>query len=253
MEKDLSREDNDRRLFEDIAAAYAAKDTIQSARVARAHRAKRTMAAIGYARNLLEVGCGAGYAPTYLDGAFETYTGIDYSENLIALAQHFNGSPNRRFVAGNARDFKNDTQFDAIIMIGVLHHMDRPLETLQHLVNILAPGGTLVVNEPQGANPVIRWARAMRMRINNEYSDEQEQYMEAELRSMLEAVGLTSVKITPQGLFSTPFAEVPMPVQAFSRIASNVACRLDGILESTAQPLLRSLSWNLIASGTKQA
>jgi SAM-dependent methyltransferase len=251
MQEYMTREESDRRLFEHIAEAYASKDRVPSVEIARCHRARQTMAGIGHAGCLLEVGCGAGYAPVYLEGSFDSYVGIDYSENLIKYAQRFNASSNRVFVAGNARDYDFKQQFDVIIMVGVLHHMDKPLETLQHLITTLAPGGTLLVNEPQGSNPVIRWARAMRMRINKEYSDEQEEYSAGQLSSLMEKAGFARVSITAQGLFSTPFAEVIMPLQPIAKTLSKFASAADTVLERTAQPLLKHLSWNLIAAGTK--
>jgi hypothetical protein len=119
------------------------------------------------------------------------------------------------------------------------------------VVNLLEPGGCLVVNEPQPRNPLVTTARWARKRIDPDYSVNQEELTEAGLRRALEGSGLTSIEIVPQGVISTPFAEVPLrPQRVFSPLA-RLACRIDGALEDRLSACLRSISWNLIAHARK--
>jgi hypothetical protein len=72
-----------------------------------------------------------------------------------------------------------------------------------------------------------------------------------ELRGILEGAGLTAVAMIAQGVFSTPFAQVPMGLKVLTAPAARLACRVDGFLGQRAPGLMRALSWNLIAAGRK--
>ena len=134
-------------------------------------------------------------------------------------------------------------------MIGVLHHLEDPAVSLGTMVRWLRPGGFLVANEPQPANPLIRVARRVRARHDSCYSSEQEQIGALELRSLFAGAGFQEIEITPQGFVSTPFAEVALrPYRVMAPIA-RAACAVDGLLERGSPALTRQLSWNLIACG----
>lgn len=243
----------DRTLFDRIAAQYGAKDRRFANVAARRLRLEQTLKAAGlaHAGNVLEVGCGAGYGARYLSGRFERYVGVDHSSELAAIAGVENGGANIRFIAGAAEELKGEGLFDTIFMIGVLHHVDDDAGLLRHLVDMLQPGGWLLANEPQSANPVIQLSRHVRKWVDSAYSVEQRYYNKAELEGLWRAAGLESVRVVPQGLLSTPFAEVVLPDVAPVRWASSLSCRCDRALEAMVPSLLKPLSWNLVAAGRK--
>src|SRR5580693_6704128 len=111
-------EEADRALFDRIARDYVRKDLTASCRIAREQRLRQTLAPIG-ARvgHLLEVGCGGGFAASYLDGLYETYTGVDYSEELIGYARQYNAGPGREFLSANIKDFEASRRFDVVLMV----------------------------------------------------------------------------------------------------------------------------------------
>src|SRR2546421_29127 len=74
----------------------------------------------------------------------------------------------------------------------------------------LRRGGWLVANDPHPANPVIHLARAVRKRVDARYSSEQKELTGRALRGALDRAGFIDIRLRPQGLFSTPFAEVPL-------------------------------------------
>lgn len=250
-----AHEQRDRHLFDSIAPRYLRKDLLPASRIARRARLVRTLAQVPADRDidLLEVGCGAGFSARYLAGGYRRFVGLDYSGQLIAYAREHNLLPGVEFVAANARDYEPAEPFDVVLMIGVLHHFDEMTETLRRLVPRLRPGGWLVANEPQPANPLIRLARSLRKRVDREYSDEQLQLSADELRAAYEAAGLVDVRVSPQGLFSTPFAEVAMAPQLVARPLASFACAVDAALERLVPGLLRRLSWNLVAVGRRPA
>ena len=245
--------DYDRKLFDRIAVDYGAKDRRAANRLARRLRLEQTLKAarIGDAGDLLEVGCGAGFTARYLAGRYRRYLGVDHSAELVAIAMAENGSPTARFSARAAQTLPPDARFDTIVMIGVLHHVDDDAGLLRHLAGLLRPGGWLLANEPQSANPLIQLSRHVRKRVDAAYSVEQRYYTAGELAGLWRQTGLADVKVVPQGLFSTPFAEVLLPDLAPVGWAASLACAFDRGLEATMPRLLKPLSWNLIAAGRK--
>jgi SAM-dependent methyltransferase len=247
------RDARDKQLFDTVAVNYARKDQLPSAARARKLRLEQTVAQVPAPPwgRILEAGCGAGYAAHYLQGRYATYVGFDHSTELVTIAESLNGGPNRRFLVGDAKTITFEEKFHGLLMIGILHHIADPLDALKNLVRQLRYGAWVAANEPQGANPLIRGARAIRKRLAKDYSDEQDQYRAEELRALFLDAGLEDVRLIPQGLFSTPFAEVAMPMQRVADIASRAACRADKWLEGTAVGRLRNASWNLIAVGKR--
>lgn len=247
----LDQERKDRALFERIADKYCRKDLIPASRTARKQRLLRTLAGLPKKTGLtmLEIGCGAGFSAEYLSGWYERFVGLDYSANLIDYARQHNMHPGAEFVAVNVKDYVSESLFDVILMIGVLHHIHDVPAAMLHLTKLLKPGGCLLANEPQPGNPLIRAARKVRKRVDNAYSDDQRELSARELQEVFEAAGLEDVRIFPQGVFSTPFAEVVLKPGILVRPMSAMACAVDTLLESTLGPILRPISWNLVASG----
>jgi SAM-dependent methyltransferase len=246
-----AREARDREHFDSIAISYAAKDLAPSTRRARLRRVERTIAAApveSYDR-VLEVGCGAGFASRYLSGRCHQYIGIDHSQRLIELAVEENAADGVRFEASSIDDFEPPWSLDLIFMIGVLHHLENRTRTMEIMMRWLEPGGYLIANEPQPANPLFRTARKARSRFDASYSSEQEEISAAELRTLFEDAGLENVTITPQGFMSTPFAELILRPFAVTTPLARVACAVDGLLEKRPLPWFAALSWNLIGCG----
>ncbi len=247
------RESRDRALFDGIAQAYTRKDLHATASLARRQRLLRTLDAASLPENpaILEAGCGAGFSARYLAGRFGRFVGIDYADKLIDAAKQHNALPNTTFKTANIKAMNLDESFDAIVMIGVLHHLDDMDAAMAELVRALKPGGFLLANEPQPGNPLVRLARSIRKRVDAEYSDEQAQLSAAQLRAIYTRAGLTDIAILPQGLISTPFAEVPVEPSWLLRPLVKSACMIDTFLERACAPLLGRLSWNLVARGRK--
>lgn len=243
----------DRELFDAIADRYARKDLLPASRAARRERLLRTLAAIPELPErpaVLEIGCGAGYAADYLAGRYRSYLGIDHSRRLIEHARRRHANGVARFEVADAASLDDGQRYDLVLMIGVLHHLEDPLAALRTARRLLRPGGYVAANEPQPANPVVQLARALRKRIDSTYSEDQCTLSCRQLRSLYEAAALEQIRIVPQGLLSTPFAEVPAPAQWLSAPVSRLACRADRVLERPAA-LARRLSWNLVAVGRR--
>ncbi len=244
---------HDRDLFDRVAGSYARKDLLPASRRARQLRLEQTVRAVRLPPRpeIVEIGCGAGFAAEYLAGRFGRYLGIDHSAALVDAARARHGAPHVRFVAADAMDVEVDRPADLVLMIGVLHHLEDPGAVLARARAWLRPGGFVAVNEPHPGNPLVSLLRRARKRLDGAYSDEQCEIGGRALRGLFDHAGLVDVALAPQGVLSTPFAEVILRPAALARAASVVACAADRALESIAGPLLRPLSWNLVATGRR--
>lgn len=243
-------EEKDRALFDRIATSYAQKDLRESSRIAREQRLRQTVKTLGgHLGHVLEVGCGAGFTARYLEGSYATYTGVDYSDELVHYAREHNGGPGREFVCANIKDFSPAREFDVILMVGVLHHIPEAEEALADMRALLTPGGVVVANEPQRGNPAISALRWVRKRVDRNYSSDQIEFSEHELTDLFERSGY-SVESFPQGVFTTPFAETrPLP-ERMSRPLSRLATAVDPTLERLmAGRRARRLAWNVVVVG----
>jgi len=251
--REKRREIKDRHLFDTIAKQYCKKDMDKSAIIARRHRLFQTIRALPSIADpvLLEVGCGCGFAAKYLAGYYSHYVGIDYSKNLISFAKKNNGFRNTEFIPINIKDYYQPNYFDIIFMIGVLHHIDHLKFRFSQIIKMLKPGGWFVANEPQSANKLVQIMRKIRSTIDPGYSPDQIIFSESELTNLYGNAHLQNIRIVPQGVFSTPFAEVILKPDLISASLSKVSIRLDRNIERRFGQYLRPVSWNLIAIGQR--
>jgi 2-polyprenyl-3-methyl-5-hydroxy-6-metoxy-1,4-benzoquinol methylase len=243
----------DRELFDAIALKYAKKDIYPPSRRARALRFVQTLNKLhlNNQSDILEVGCGAGFASEYLRGRYRNYTGLDYSQELILSAQQRNRFSNASFQAADFFDYQTDNLYDVIFMIGVLHHMTNLTAALEKCLDLLKPGGVLVVNEPQDANPFFQYLRQVRTKIDKSYSAEQDQLDESELLELFSTSGFLKTRSYPQGFFSTPFAEVMLPPQWLMNPISHTVCLVDQLLEKYPSGFMKKMAWNIVVCGQK--
>jgi SAM-dependent methyltransferase len=216
------REARDRALFERVAADYHRKDLLPAHRHARRYRLLQSLRHVELPSNcsILEVGCGAGFAADYLRGRYGQFLGIDYSQELIGYARKHNAWNGVRFEVANVNDFESKQKFDLILMIGLLHHLDDPEAILRNMSGYLKPGRWILV-----------------------------QYSQKQLTDMFHSAGLSDVQVMPQGLFSTPLAEVALPFQGLLAPISTGLCALDGVIERCVGGSLAWPFWNLIVAG----
>ena len=103
-------------------------------------------------KRVLDAGCGTGRMAYLIArrGAREVL-GADYSQEAIAAAQGKYRAPNLSYRCADIAALGG--KYDAIVMLGTIEHLDRPLAILRRLARILAPGGSLIVTCPNWINP----------------------------------------------------------------------------------------------------
>ncbi len=103
---------------------------------------------------ILDLGCGFGLFSLYyaMMSPGRHITGVDLDARRIAMAQRCAGAlgvTNARYVAQDALLWRGERTFDAIYMLDLIHHLpkDAVPDTLSRIVDLLAPGGVLIVKD----------------------------------------------------------------------------------------------------------
>lgn len=110
-------------------------------------------------KNILDFGCGTGSATPHLTEVLSpiAVTGVDISEQSIALARQRFGSPSANFEA--LRDYKPGGNFDLAFCNGVFHHIPRSERAgaMKCVYDSVRPGGYFAFWENNPWNPGTRY------------------------------------------------------------------------------------------------
>jgi 2-polyprenyl-3-methyl-5-hydroxy-6-metoxy-1,4-benzoquinol methylase len=95
--------------------------------------------------NLLDIGCGTGELARYIDSS--RYLGIDRDEESIAIARR--KFPAHRFLTlAEFSASPHASQFDQIVGLAVIEHVEGPQQWLAWLRTLLKPGGRIILTTP---------------------------------------------------------------------------------------------------------
>lgn len=102
---------------------------------------------------LLEIGCGEGRLAAMMSFAGAKHVdAIDYSEEAIKIAKSQFSIPNVDYHCGDYRKFK--TQYDVVVLQGVLEHLDDPFVELKYIIDTcVCEGGCVITSSPSFINP----------------------------------------------------------------------------------------------------
>jgi ubiquinone/menaquinone biosynthesis C-methylase UbiE len=118
---------------------YGAEDVHDFAR-----RAILGALALGPADRLLEIGCGGGLLLRDAGASGAAVTGLDHSEEMVALARQ--RAPEATVVLGDAADLPfAEGAFTAVAMSVVLLFLPEPVPVLRECRRVLAAGGRIAV------------------------------------------------------------------------------------------------------------
>jgi SAM-dependent methyltransferase len=106
-----------------------------------------------FAAPYLEIGCGEGGNFVHV-GGHGLRLGVDAFPRKLAFARE--RVPGVDFAAGDAAALPLASGTMRLVLIrDVLHHLRAPERALSEAVRVLAPGGRMIVIEPNGANPLV--------------------------------------------------------------------------------------------------
>jgi SAM-dependent methyltransferase len=112
---------------------------------------------LGLRAQVLDVGCGPGWLSELLARCGYWVTGVDISEDMVAIAREriaaipVEVGPGvgalAEFHAMPVREMPWSDRFDAAILYDTMHHFDDELETLKVICRTLVPGGRIYIRE----------------------------------------------------------------------------------------------------------
>ena len=99
---------------------------------------------------LLDLACGVGYGTALLseDPRIRVAVGVDIDNAAIGYAKERYRGQNVTYICSGALDYQPDHQFDNIVSLETIEHVDDPQALFSHLVSLLAPRGRLIASVP---------------------------------------------------------------------------------------------------------
>ena len=95
--------------------------------------------------DLLDIGCGTGELAHHIDS--RRYVGVDWDAESIGIARK--SFPTHRFLTlAEFNSLPNERNFDAIVGLAVIEHVDDPQQWLDWLRTLLKPDGRIVLTTP---------------------------------------------------------------------------------------------------------
>lgn len=101
-----------------------------------------------------DIGCGHGSSTVIMAEAFPNseFVGFDFHDASVREARgHARGLANIRFETARAQDFPG-RGFDLVTLFDALHDMGDPAGAVRHIAASLAPGGIVMLVEPQAGD-----------------------------------------------------------------------------------------------------
>lgn len=246
----------DQELFDGIAENYAEKDFYKVTKTVRNFQIESLMKLIdNYGsdvkfNDIIEIGCGNGANSVYLRKYYSKYTGMDFSSELINIADKYYKNEKAFFFTGDIKDLGCGKKYDLIVGVGVLHHLPDLKEYLDHIFGLGDENSVFAFLEPQADNPAIQFLRFIRKKTDPAYSKTQVFFKRSDLSNAFSEAGLEVIKFQYTGYFTPPFAQVIMkPSWLFLPVVKSLIL-LDRFIQNK---LPNRLAWNLsfIAKKTK--
>jgi 2-polyprenyl-3-methyl-5-hydroxy-6-metoxy-1,4-benzoquinol methylase len=102
-------------------------------------------------RRALDIGCGAGRYSVMLADLYEEVVGADPAPSMIDIAKRDRSRSNVSYQIRDAFDMtpEKDGLFDVVFAFSCVFHMAKPDVILPHLAALVAPGGALVIFDPE--------------------------------------------------------------------------------------------------------
>ncbi len=97
---------------------------------------------------VLDMACGEGYGSAALAGRASRVVGVDANPEAHEHARLRYRLPNLRFERDLVETYGRPSEFDAVVFLQTIEHVQDPHAVLHHFSEILAPGGTVYISTP---------------------------------------------------------------------------------------------------------
>lgn len=153
--------------------------------------------------HVAEICCGAGDAFQLLGARIGRGVGIDVSQAMLAAARKRLPGDNYLFAQGDATCLPlSAAQFDTVVMVGGIHHVNDRAQLFSEVARILKPGGRFYWREPVSDFFPWRWLRAIVYRASRALDSDTERPLRHEdTVPPLQAAGLRLTSWHTYGFF----------------------------------------------------
>ena len=157
----------------------------------------------------LEIGFGSGLFIKKYASYVEKIAGIDYSEDMVSLANNINKdlvkSGKAEFKHGNVTSlpWKNN-EFSVVVGIETFYFLTEPKAALKEMYRVIAPGGRLVIEMAHNKDDGLDHTRDIKKMNLNLYSSD-------EIINMLKETGFSEIAIYYFKGFRIPFKRYLVP------------------------------------------
>jgi SAM-dependent methyltransferase len=100
------------------------------------------------AGDVLDMACGEGYGSDVLARRASSVVGVDGNPDAHEHARLRYGRPGLSFERGLVESFGSASQFDAVVFLQTIEHVQDPAAVLAHFRSLLRPGGVVFVSTP---------------------------------------------------------------------------------------------------------
>jgi 2-polyprenyl-6-hydroxyphenyl methylase/3-demethylubiquinone-9 3-methyltransferase len=105
---------------------------------------------------ILDIGCGAGFAANALALNGYALTGLDCAADALAVATKYDSTQSVSYVQGDALSLPfADNEYDVVISLDFLEHVDQPTLAVREAGRVLRPGGIYIFHT-FNRNPLAR-------------------------------------------------------------------------------------------------
>lgn len=244
-------------LHRELASEYVKRRASAGSRLFDAHWNEEALRCLApYAHDAaLDCCCGDGILLPDLCAAYRQVTGLDISEDMLAMARERVGASPCTLVLGDAEHLPfPDNHFDAVTFRGAFHHVGDPAACLAEVRRVLRPGGAVVFFEPN-ADPLLwRAFRKFYYAVSPRFTDTHKQYRRGELCALITRAGLRPAVVKTAFYLAYPFAGLLDHFPFFTRIPCHTALtrfllRVDRVLARL--PLVRGWGFALVVVAEK--
>jgi predicted TPR repeat methyltransferase len=185
--------------------------------------------------DLLDFACGTGRITSLLENRVRTSTGVDVSSSMLAIARK--KLQRTEIIEGDitienvlqAREFNLITAFRFFLNA----EPELRIAAINTLAGLLAEDGYLVFNNHRNfGSPWIKWSYMRRHQKNSQGT--YNVMTIAEMKALVENVGLEIIEIYPIGFLHPPGIQVP---QTFVDAIENMSCKLRCLARFSESPI----------------
>lgn len=190
---------------------------------------------VGKDIHLLDFACGTGRIAGFLENRVTTCTGVDVSRSMLTIAREKLERTELIEADITVDNAIKGRKFNLITAFRFFVNAERPLRStaMKVIAGLLSEDGYFIFNNHQNYGSL--WIKLLYLRHKQVDPNGIFNVMTvAEMKSLVESVGLKIVELYPVGFFHPPKIPVPM---VLSNVVENICCRLGFLARYSESPI----------------